>query len=293
MDIIELGHTHQIKGLQGLMKDLQETIYIPTAANYVREGAGTPVILIHGLAASLHDWSDLTPELAQRGYAAYVPDLLGHGDSPKLDARAYQMDWIFEHFINWMNSLRLTEPAILIGHSLGGHIALEYARRVSAWTRGLILVAPFYSRTQLPFLLRNTYGRTNLSSFIVGRTPGWLFRFFVDLSSVAIGHSVGALRALPERIRAQTLLDYKRTAPGIYHIPNVMSDMTQHLRDITTPTLVVWGDRDRTLAPSSFPRLVNALPKARAQVLHAGHVPHQSHAAEFNEIVMQFLQELP
>ena len=130
------------------------------------------------------------------------------------------------------------------------------ARRVSAWTRGLILVNPFYSRSQLPLLLRNTYRRLRLSGLVSGRTPEWLFRFFVDMSSVAFGHSVGALHSLPERIRVQTVLDYKRTAPGVYHIPNVISDLTQYLPEINVPTLVVWGDHDKTLAPTSFSRLV-------------------------------------
>jgi pimeloyl-ACP methyl ester carboxylesterase len=275
------------------MNNSLENSFIPALANYVQHGAGTPVILIHGLAASLHDWNDLIPELTTNGYATYALDLLGHGDSPKMDSRAYQMDWIFEHFSDWMKSLHLTEPAILIGHSMGGYVALEYARRVSAWTRGLILVNPFYSRSQLPLLLRNTYSHPNWSSLVVGRAPEWLFRFFVDLSSFATGHSVGALHSLPEKIRAQTALDYKRTAPGVYHIPNAIVDMTQYLHEINTPTLVVWGDRDQTLDSSSFPRLVSELPKARGEVLRAGHVPHQSHAAAFNQLVMRFLQELP
>lgn len=276
-----------------MMKELLEKISIPTTANYVRQGHGTPVILIHGLAASLHDWDDLTPELAANGYAAYAADLLGHGDSPKPESRAYQMDWIFEHFSDWMRSLRLTEPAILVGHSMGGYVALEYARRVSAWTRGLVLVNPFYSRSQLHRLIRKTYGHPKISGNLIARAPEWLFRFLVDMSSVAMGHSVGALHSLPERIRAQTALDYKRTAPGVYHIPNAIADMSESLREVNTPTLVVWGDRDKTLAPSSFTRLVNVLPKARGEVLRAGHVPHQSQAEEFNRIVLKFLKELP
>ena len=265
---------------------------IPALANYIQHGTGTPVILIHGLAASLHDWNDLVPELAANGYASYALDLLGHGDSPKLDSRAYQMDWVFEHFSGWMRSLGLSEPAILIGHSLGGYVALEYARRFSAWTRGLILVNPFYSRAQLPLLLRNTYRHSNLSGRLVSQLPEWLFRFFVDLSSVATGHNVGTLHALPEEIRAQTALDYKRTAPGVYHLPNAISDMTGFLPEINVPALVVWGDRDRTLAPRSFSYLVDKLPNARGEILRAGHVPHQSHAKDFNQLVMGFLKEL-
>jgi len=274
------------------MEDILKATFIPTTANYVHQGTGTPVILIHGIAASLHDWDDLTPALADNGYAAYAPDLLGHGDSPKLDSRLYQMDWIFEHFFGWMKSLRLTEPAVLIGHSLGGYVALEYARRVSAWTRGLVLVNPFYSPSQLPRLLRNTYGRANLGGTLVQKAPDWLFRFLVDMSSAAMGHSVGALHSLPEHIRAQTALDFKRTAPGVYHIPNTISDMTPSLHEVNAPALVVWGDRDKTLSPASFTRLVDTLPRARGEIFRAGHVPHQSNAEVFNRVVLQFLEEI-
>src|SRR5512147_2310983 len=104
---------------------MQANTMIPKTANYIYQGTGVPVIMIHGLAASLHDWDDLIPELSENGYASYALDLLGHGDSPRLESRAYEMEWIFEHFSSWMKSLHLTEPAILIGHSLGGYVALE------------------------------------------------------------------------------------------------------------------------------------------------------------------------
>ncbi len=274
------------------MNDILINNFSTTTVNYVHQGTGAPVIMIHGLAASLHDWDELIPKLAANRHACYALDLLGHGDSPKPEARAYQMDWLFEHFFNWMESLRLTEPAILIGHSLGGYVALEYARRLSAWTRGLILVDPFYSPSQLPLLLRGVYRRTNLGGLIAQQMPEWLVRFFVDVSSVAMGHSIGALHSLPEKIRAQTALDYKRTAPGVYHILSVISDLMPYMHEINVPALVVWGDHDPTLAPASFSRAVEALPKARGEILHAGHVPHQSDAAAFNQIVMGFLREI-
>jgi len=274
------------------MNRTSDNFTIPTTANFIQKGAGTPVILIHGIAASLHDWDNLIPELSQRGYASYALDLLGHGDSPKMSSRGYQMDWLLEHFFHWMQSLHLTEPAILIGHSLGGYIALEYARRVSAWTRGLVLSSPFYSISQLPLLLRRTYRRPHLSSFIVGRTPGWMFRLIVDMTSLAMGHSTGALHSLPQHIRAQTALDYIRTDPGVYNIINNEHDLNGELSSISIPSLVVWGDRDQTLAPSSFPRLVNQMPRAVGKSIRAGHVPHQSNADEFNQMVFDYLRTL-
>lgn len=271
---------------------LKNSDMIPTTANYVQQGEGPPIIMIHGFAASLHDWDDLIPELAASGYASYALDLLGHGDSPKPDSRAYRMDWLFEHFLSWMKSLYLTQPAILIGHSLGGYIALEYARRVSAWTRGLVLVNPLYSLRQLPPLLRRTYHRPHLSSFIVERTPKWIFRMVVDMTSIAMGRSNGALHSLPEHVRAQTARDYARTAPGVYNVPNTGKDLTPHLPSISFPTLVVWGNRDQTLLPASFPKLVSAMPRATGRPMRAGHVPHQSNIGEFNQMVKEFLEEV-
>lgn len=271
---------------------LESNAIIPRTTNYVQQGEGPPVILIHGVAASLHDWDDLIPELAKSGYASYALDLLGHGDSPKLDSRAYHMDWLFEHFSSWMESLRLTQPAVLIGHSLGGYIALEYARCVSAWTRGLVLVNPLYSLGQLPALLRRTYRRPHLSGFIVERTPKWVFRMIVDMTSMAMGRRNGAQHSLPAHVRAQTALDYARTAAGVYNVPNTGQDLTPHLTSISFPTLVIWGEYDQTLSPASFPKLVSAMPRAVGKSMRAGHVPHQSNVGEFNQMVKEFLREV-
>ena len=271
---------------------LTDNITIPAVANFVQHGAGTPVILIHGIAASLHDWDDLIPELAQNGYAAYALDLLGHGESPKPDFHSYRVEWIVEHFERWMRSLHLTEPAILIGHSLGGYVALEYARRVSAWTRGLILVNPFYSRLQLNPLLRRSYSRRNLRGFVASKAPIWMYRAFVDIGSFVMGRNNGTIHSLPERIRIQTALDFARTAQGVYNIPSIISDITDFLPRIDIPTLVIWGDRDQTLSPASFSNMVSMMPRATGKSVRAGHVPHQSKTREFNELVMEFLREL-
>jgi len=270
-----------------------DNIVIPATANFVQAGKGVPVILIHGIAASLHDWDDLTPELIQNGYASYALDLLGHGDSPKPDFPAYQMQWLVEHFSNWMQTLQLTEPAIVIGHSLGGYIALEYVRRFPASTRGLILVNPFYSRLQLNPLLRRSYSRRNLRGHLASKAPAWMHRAFVDIGSVLMGSRRGMFHSLPERIRVQTALDYARTAPGVYSITTTARDLTAHLLSISVPTLVVWGDHDQTLFPASFPSLVSGMPHAKGKFLvRAGHVPHQSHAEEFNTIAMEFVKGL-
>jgi pimeloyl-ACP methyl ester carboxylesterase len=120
-----------------------------------------------------------------------------------------------------------------------------------------------------------------------------MFRTIIDATSRAAGRTNGATHALPEKVRHQMTLDYKRTAPGVYNLPNTVTDLTDCLPDINVPALILWGDRDLTLAPRSFPRLVEAMPRATGKVISgAGHVPHQTNAAEYNQIVLEFLKSL-
>ena len=206
--------------------------------------------------------------------------------------RGYQVVWLFDHFLFWLKSLDFKQPPVLIGHSLGGYLVLEFARRFPDQTRSLILVDPVYSMDQFPLFMRFTYNRPVLSDLIVHKTPEWLLRTIIDLSSQSVGHGAGGLYALPEEIREQTILDYTHTAPGLYNILNNQLDLTSYISSIKTPSLVVWGDHDRTLAPTSFSKLVTALPTAIGRSIRAGRVPHQSNLKWFNSLVLEFLASL-
>ncbi len=263
--------------------------------NYVQHGAGAPVILTHGLAASLHDWDDLLPELSASGYAGYALDLLGHGESEKpARARDYTVESTFEHFSKWIDSLKLNEPMILIGHSLGGGLSLLYALKYPERVRALVLVNPFFDIAQLPPVMQKLFRHQLINTSLIDRTPYRVFRFFVDMTSFNyyIGHRESHI--LPEHIRYQTALDYKRAASGIYNIPRTLPSMGLDLSRLHQPTLLLYGGRDQTLAPSSFPQLVKSLPNVvDTHILPVcGHVPHQCHPEMFNPYVMKFLKDL-
>lgn len=263
----------------------------PTKNNvhYESRGEGAPVILIHGLAASLSDWDDLSPALAAAGYSIYALDLLGHGESDKpSEISAYQIENVYHHFSTWLDTLGRREPFILIGHSLGAYLALEYTLRNPEKVRALVLGNPFYSLQQLPALLRFSHHRQLISAGMIERTPEWIFRFFIDFTSLSIRNGY----MLPEKVRKQTALDYKRSHPGIFNLLATTRDLTLYAPRIQAPCLVIWGTRDQTLSPVSFTKLVNSLPNARFATLNAGHVPHQSHAEEFNRCVLEFLKTL-
>ncbi|MBI3162862.1 MAG: alpha/beta hydrolase [Chloroflexi bacterium] len=263
--------------------------------NFVQQGEGDPVILVHGLAASLHDWDDLLPELAASGYAGYAPDLLGHGESYKPEShRDYSFHSTYDHFSAWIDSLNLPDSLVLVGHSLGGGLSLQYALQHPGRIRAIVLVNPFYDIHQLPPILRLAFRRKLVNTALIDRTPYRLFRFMVDVTSFNdyIGHR--EKHTLPEHIRYQTALDYKRASSGIYNIPRTLPDLTSNLHRINQPTLLLWGGRDQTLASDSFPRIGRLLPNITAShsMPVCGHVPHQCHPEKLNPHVMGFLKNL-
>jgi pimeloyl-ACP methyl ester carboxylesterase len=263
--------------------------------NFVQQGEGAPVILTHGLAASLHDWDDLLPELAASGYAGYALDLLGHGESYKPVSRSeYTVEKVFDHFSDWIDSLQLKEPMTLIGHSLGGALSLMYALRYPERVNALVLVNPFYDIKQLSPAIQSSVIRRLLSARIVDLTPYWIYRLFVDASNIDFYIGQREPHTLPEHIRYQTALDFTRASSGIYNIVHTLPHLISDLPCIQQPTLLLWGSRDQTLAPESFLRLQTLLPKIVAS--HAmpicGHVPHQCHPDELNLHVMKFLKNL-
>jgi len=263
--------------------------------NFVQQGVGSPVILTHGLAASLHDWDDLLPELADSGYSGYALDLLGHGDSYKpAHPQEYTFESVFNHFSTWLDSLPLAESLILIGHSLGGGLSLQYALRYPERVRALVLINPFYSIHQLPPMLQFAFRRQLINTTLIERTPYRLFRFFVDMSSVSFHVQSRETHILPEHIRYQTALDYTRAASGIYNIPRTLPDLTSDLPRTHQPTLLLWGGRDQSLDPASFPKVEEKLPNivASHKFPICGHVPHQCHPEQLNPHVMAFLKGL-
>jgi len=263
--------------------------------NYVHQGEGDPIVMVHGLAASLHDWDDLLPDVANAGYAGYALDLLGHGESEKpFHTHDYSVENAYADFSAWIDTLQINKPMILVGHSLGGGLSLLYTHRNPDRVKALVIVNPFYSMGQLPPILQRMFKHQLINTTLIERTPYRVFRFFVDVTSFSTYIGSRESHVLPEHIRYQTALDYKRASSGIYNMPRTLHHIDLDLARITQPTLLLWGGRDQTLAPSSFPRLAEKLPNL-VKSHHfpvCGHVPHQCHPDDFNPHVMEFLRAI-
>ena len=257
-----------------------------TQANHIALGNGQPVILIHGIAASLSDWTEFAPALASNGYSAYALDLLGHWDSAKPDdPRAYQIETLYQHFRDCVEGLDLDVPPILVGHSLGGYLGLVHSLCSPEQVRGLVLINPYYKAQQLSLILLLARRRPALSEKAMRFTPLWMIR-------AALGWNPEAIANFSPQTRQQIAVDYKRASPHFVYITHKIPDLTDQLIHINAPALIIWGERDQTLHPASFPQLVQALPKALGySIRSAGHQPHISDPDLVIRVTLEFIRQ--
>lgn len=261
--------------------------------HFTRTGTGAPLLLLHGLAASHFDWEAIGPELVSAGYQIIAPDLPGHGDSYKPARREmYHIENVFDTFAEWVDSLEISDPLTIIGHSLGGYLSLEFALRQPERVRALVLLAPYYTLGQIPYLLRIAMREEAINAVALDRVPRWLYALLVELSSYTLIEGQGLGHELPRLARAQAVRDYQRVAPGAFRLPFTARNLEPYLDHIAAPTLLIYGQRDRTLNPRSFPLLAELIPNVRTLRLPAGHVLHQSHPEQVTSEIVDFLESL-
>jgi len=108
---------------------------------YLEDGPpdGKILILLHGIGASAERWSRVFPTLS-RDYRVIAPDIIGFGYSDK-PAVEYTMDFFIDFFRSFLDNLGISKASI-IGSSLGGHVATEFAIRFPQMVEKLVLVSP-------------------------------------------------------------------------------------------------------------------------------------------------------
>lgn len=254
--------------------------------NYITEGNGPPVILVHGAGGSLHHWDYLYPELVAEKYATYALDLLGHGESakPVNQASGYHIDAIYAHLANWISRLDLHTAPILIGHAMGAYLSLIYAMRNPGKVRGMVLVSPYYTPAQLNLLLRFPTLQPQLSTKMLTMVPRW---------ALASAFSFGERSDLfTKDIRERLVDDLKRSDPNVITIAKTTHDLTPHLKRLRSRAIIIWGEQDHYFRPHQYSTLVETIPNATGTTLPGSHNLHLTNYRIFNNQVLKFLDQL-
>lgn len=229
-----------------------------------RVGRGTPVILIHGLSGSHRWWRRNVGELA-RDHLVVTIDLIGFGASRKLaglSSSPLQFDDIAAVLARWIVS-SFDQRVHLVGHSMGGQIAIYLAARYPDLVKSLVLVGS----TGVPFAL---HPMPHLTA--AARPPSGTISFLRVLAA-----------------------DFVRAGPmnvGLAAARLLSNDAREAMRHVAVPTLLVWGARD-PLVPSRYAEeMASEIEGASLAFLpDAGHIPMWDSARAFNEQVRRFIAE--
>ena len=250
-----------------------------TLVRAVRAGQGdTTILLIHGFGESLTTWRAVFDPLAARAKVVAI-DLPGFGASQKpetLYSLAAQTERLSRFIDRWIEG-----PLIVIGHSMGGELAASLAMARPDRVGLVVLVAPAGFRIGLGWIIDTMYPRKaatvgrylGLRSFITPiHDPAWL----AEPDSVADYDLTGD----PEYTRAAARVLQEFDFVGL----------RERFRDISQPTLLVWGGNDPVIPYAAADSIAHLIPCVRfAPLATAFHRPHAEVPDTFLTIVWDFL----
>jgi pimeloyl-ACP methyl ester carboxylesterase len=216
------------------------------------------LLLLHGYAGSARWWERNLQPLAE-AHTVYALDLPGFGAARM--SGPYTFKRVVSLLATWMDANRIG-PASLVGHSMGGQVAMLLAAEHPDRIQSMILLAP----AGLPF-------SGNL--IWIGR-QAFRSRAGGDMRFTPIV-AFGALRAGP-RILWQAVQQIRQV------------DVRPHLTGLTVPTLILWGERDRLIPATNAPILSAAMPHAEIRIsLGMGHNIFFDDANLVNEAILAFV----
>jgi len=262
---------------------------------YLRIGSGPALLLLHGLGCDHTTWGPVLDALAKR-YTVIAPDLLGHGSSDKPRA-----DYSVGGYANGMRDLLSVlgiDKATVVGHSLGGGVAMQFAYQFPERTDRLVLVAP------------GGFGPEVTPAIRVVTTPG--FHQITGLLTLpGIRHlSTAALRILSRSPLRQTRdlgevaaivesFADSRTRAAIRHVVCAVVDWRGQIITMTDrayltedmPMCVIWGSDDMVIPVRHAETAGAVSPGVRVEIVpNAGHFPHRDHPQRFVKILHDFVR---
>ncbi|HLK10732.1 MAG TPA: alpha/beta fold hydrolase [Candidatus Binatia bacterium] len=262
--------------------------------SYRAAGRGPLLVLLHGIAGSSGTWEDLMPRLGEH-HTVIAPDLLGHGESAKPRA-----DYSLGAYANGVRDLLATlghERGTILGHSLGGGVAMQFAYQFPERCERLVLVSSGGLGREVHGLLRAaalpgaeavlpwlcSAGRQGVATLtrLLGRVG---FRASPDLEEIWRNFS-----SLEEPGARQAFL---HTVRGLVDLGGQRVSATDRLYlAAELPTLIIWGERDPLIPVRHARAAHDRIPGSRLEIFAgAGHFPYRDDPRRFADIVLDFIR---
>jgi len=275
--------------------DLQELLIHEQRVTYRTAGEGAVVLLIHGMAGSATTWKQVMPRLSER-FTVVAPDLLGHGRSDKPAG-----DYSLGAFASTLRDLLVAlghERATVVGQSLGGGVAMQFAYQYPERCERLVLVGSGGLGREVNPLLR----------FLSLPGSEAVLRLACAASVRGAIQSVGGLASRvglhPAPVVAELWRSYASLADDatrrafLRTLRAVVDPRGQavsaanrlHLA-AEVPTLIVWGDADPIIPVEHAHAAHASIPGSRLEIFEGvGHYPHCEAPERFVEVLSEFIE---
>lgn len=245
-------------------------------------GTGYPLIILHGLFGSLDNWHTLSKNFSEH-YKVFSLDQRNHGRSPHSDEFNYSV--MAQDLAVFLEQRNLSE-VYLLGHSMGGKVAMEFAFKSPEKVAKLIVadIAPkdyppshqTLLETLLSIDLTQFTSRKDIDTSLTTKIPDFGVRQFI-LKNIYLNDA--------------GIFTWKMNLSGIYKNYAVLSQNITRDKTFSRPTLFIRGEKSPYIQESDYP-LINSL-FTQAKIVSMPNVGHWVHAEapkEFYRIVMEFLQ---
>jgi 2-hydroxy-6-oxonona-2,4-dienedioate hydrolase len=239
---------------------------------YVQSGEGQPIIILHGLMGGLSNFDKVLLFFPQKGYKVIIP-ILPLYDKPILETTVKA----FAEYLNDFLLYKKLDSVILLGNSLGGHIALFFAKIFKPKVIGLILTGSsgLYENS-----MGDGYPKRGNYNYIKTKTEEVFFN-----SKIATKELVDEVfETVNDRNKLIKTLTIAKSA--------IRHNMANDLPNIKNPTLIIWGKQDSVTPPSVAKEFDSLLPNSSlVWINNCGHAPMMEHPDEFNTFVFEWLQK--
>ena len=263
--------------------------------NFIEAGSGPVLLLIHGMAGTCANWEAVIEPLAIN-HTVIAPDFHGHGSSAPGAG-----DYSLGSLASALRDLMLTlghERATLIGHSLGGGVAMQFTYQFPEMVERLVLVSsgglgpdvsPILRAAALPgaeLFISATAGVGSRLGSAIGRGLGFIgLRPNADLAEVTRGYA--------------TLTDPDRRKAFVATLRSVVGMEGQRIGALdklyladALPLLIVWGENDPIIPVEHGQEAHAQLPSSRLEIFEdTGHIPQQERPGRFIAVLERFLAE--
>lgn len=264
---------------------------------YRTHGSGpSKLLLVHGLAARAETWTDLVPLFPTDKYTVYLLDLLGSGESAKPRRADYSIRAHGERLLSFIER-EIPEGVTLVGHSLGGSIALMSAIEAAGTAkrhlvRSLVVIGGPGFIQRLPLIARVfRYPLTGPLFVLLPAPEEWvrigLRMAYHDQRLVDREHVGRYLPCYRERQAKRALVATCRSI-----VPPDAAEVTGRYGLLRLPALLLWGREDRIVPLSQGMRLAAAIPGAQLEILEqCGHNPQEEKPEETFRIIDSFCRD--